>query len=125
MAMAFRSSPRRPCAKTRQARERWAGLLDPANRTFAPGVGDACMATLELHDEAGRVRFIELTRDHPALFGTSSACDIVLSGGGISPVHGRIRWKRGRYKVEASPEAQYVLVNGRKMISSSLHQGDE
>ncbi len=83
------------------------------------------MAKLELHDEAGRVQFIELTRDHPVLFGTSSACDIALSGSGILPVHGRIRWKSGRYKVEASPEAEYVLVNGHKMTSSSLHQGDE
>jgi outer membrane protein assembly factor BamB len=83
------------------------------------------MATLEVHDGQGRVQFVELAQDHPSLFGTSAACDIVLSGEGVSPVHGRIRWKKGRYRVEASPDAQYVTINGHKMTSSSLHQGDE
>ncbi len=83
------------------------------------------MATLEVHDDQGRVQFVELARDHPLLFGTSAACDIPLSGEGISPVHGRIRWKKGRYRVEASPDAEFVVVNGHKMASSSLHQGDE
>lgn len=27
--------------------------------------------------------------------------------------------------MEASPDAEFVVVNGHKMISSSLHQGDE
>jgi hypothetical protein len=83
------------------------------------------MATLEVHDGEGRVQFVELARDHPVLFGTGVACDIVLSGEGISPVQGRIRWKKGRYRVEASPDAEYVVINGHKMTSSSLHQGDE
>jgi len=83
------------------------------------------MATLEVHDGEGRVQFVELARDHPVLFGTSVACDIVLSGAGIFPVQGRIRWKKGRYRVEASPDAEYVVINGHKMTSSSLHQGDE
>ena len=83
------------------------------------------MATLEVHDGEGRVQFVELARDHPVLFGTSVACDIVLSGEGIFPVQGRIRWKKGRYRVEASPDAEYVVINGHKMTSSSLHQGDE
>ncbi len=83
------------------------------------------MATLEVHDGQGRVQFVELTRDHPVLFGTSATCDVVLEGAGIRPVHGRIRWKRKRFKVEASPDAEYVLVNGHKMTSSTIHQGDE
>ena len=83
------------------------------------------MATLEVHDDAGRVQFIELARDHPSLFGTSSACDIALSGAGVNAVHGRIRWKKGRYRVEASPDAQFVLINGHRMASASLHEGDE
>lgn len=83
------------------------------------------MATLEVHDGEGRVQFVELAPDHPVLFGTSVACDIVLSGAGIFPVQGRIRWKKGRYRVEASPDAEYVVINGHKMTSSSLHQGDE
>jgi hypothetical protein len=83
------------------------------------------MATLEVHDGEGRVQFVELARDHPVLFGTSVACDIVLSGAGIFPVQGRIRWKKGRYRVEASPDAEYVVINGHKMTSSSFHQGDE
>ena len=53
------------------------------------------MATLEVHDGEGRVQFVELAHDHPVIFGTSVACDIVLSGEGISPVQGRIRWKKG------------------------------
>ena len=40
-------------------------------------------------------------------------------------MHGRIRWKKGQYRVEASPDAEYVVINGHKMTSSSLHQGDE
>ena len=51
------------------------------------------MATLEVHDSQGRVQFVELSRDHPVLFGTSSACDVLLEGEFIRPVHGRIRWK--------------------------------
>ncbi|MGC8638318.1 MAG: PQQ-binding-like beta-propeller repeat protein [Isosphaeraceae bacterium] len=83
------------------------------------------MATLEVHDGEGRVQFVDLARDHPLLFGSSAACDIMLPGAGIMPVHGRIRWKKGNYRVEASPDAEYVVVNGHKMTSSSLHQGDE
>src|SRR3954468_21826101 len=90
-----------------------------------PGVDSFRMATVEVHDGQGRVQFVELAQDHPSLFGTSAACDIVLTGEGIAPVHGRIRWKKGKYRVEASPDAQYVTVNGHKMTSSSLHQGDE
>jgi outer membrane protein assembly factor BamB len=83
------------------------------------------MATLEVHDGQGRVQFVELTRDHPVLFGTSATCDVVLEGAGIRPVHGRIRWKRKKFKVEASPDAEFVLINGHKMASGSVHQGDE
>ena len=83
------------------------------------------MATLEIHDREGRVQFIELLRDHPVLFGTSSACDVLLKGDSIRPVHGRIRWKSRRFKIEASPDAEYVVINGHKMTTSSLEQGDE
>jgi tetratricopeptide (TPR) repeat protein len=83
------------------------------------------MATLEVHNKDGRVQFVELARDHPILFGTSSACDVVLEGEFIRPVHGRIRWKSRRFKVEASPDAEYVVINGHKMTVSSIHQGDE
>jgi len=83
------------------------------------------MSTLEVHDGQGRVQFVELSRDHPVLFGTSAACDILLEGAGIRPVHGRIRWKRKRFKIEASPDAEFVLVNGHKMTSSTIRQGDE
>ena len=75
---------------------------------LGPGVDSFRMATVEVHDGQGRVQFVELAQDHPSLFGTSAACDIVLAGEGISPVHGRIRWKKGKYRVEASPDAQYV-----------------
>src|SRR5438552_4599731 len=94
---------------------------------FRPGAGPPRMATLEIHDGQGRVEFVALARDHPVLFGTSASCDIVLTGEGIFPVHGRIRWKKkkGQYKVEASPDAQYVSINGHRMNTSSLHQRDE
>jgi len=83
------------------------------------------MATLEVHDGEGRVQFIELARDHPVLFGTSAACDVMLEGDGIRPVHGRIRWKKRRFRVEASPDAEFVQINGNKMAAGSLHEGDE
>ena len=83
------------------------------------------MATLEVHDGKGRVQFVELSRDHPVLFGTSSACDVILQGEFIRPVHGRIRWKEPKFKVEASPDAEFVLINGHKMTTGSLRQGDE
>jgi outer membrane protein assembly factor BamB len=83
------------------------------------------MATLEIHDGQGRVQFVELARDHPVLFGTSAACDVLLDGDGIRPVHGRIRWKKHRFRVEASPDAEYVVINGTKMTAGSIRQGDE
>ena len=83
------------------------------------------MATLEIHDPDGRARFVELDREHPALLGASPACDVVLTGEGVLPVHGRIRWKGRRYKIDASPDAEYLEINGRKIVSASLHQGDE
>jgi outer membrane protein assembly factor BamB len=83
------------------------------------------MATLEVHDGQGRVQFVELARNHPVLFGTSAACDVLLEGEGIRPVHGRIRWTKGRFRVEASPDAEFVVINGTKMTTASIHQGDE
>ncbi len=83
------------------------------------------MATLEVHDGQGRVQFVELEREHPILFGTSPHCEVILEGAGIKPVHGRIRWKRGRFKVEASPDAEFVVINGHKMTNGSIELGDE
>src|SRR5215472_8264785 len=82
------------------------------------------MATLEVHDAKGRVQFIPLAQDHPVVFGTSPSCDVVLEGSGIKPVHGRIRWKSRRYKVEASPDGGFVIVNGHTMPRGSVHPGD-
>jgi outer membrane protein assembly factor BamB len=83
------------------------------------------MATLEIHDGQGRVQFVELERDHMVLFGTSPACEIILEGPEIKPVHGRIRWKADRVRLESSPDAQFLTINGRKMVSGSAGQGDE
>ncbi len=83
------------------------------------------MATLEVHHSQGRVERIEVSREHPMLFGTSPNCDIVLSGQGILPFHGRVRWKGNRYKADASPEAEYLIVNGHRMAACSFRQGDE
>ncbi len=82
------------------------------------------MATLEVRDGQGRVRFVELQNDHPVLFGASASCEVGLAGEGVLPVHGRIRWKGGRFKIEASPDAEFVVVNGHKMSTSSLIEGD-
>ena len=83
------------------------------------------MATLEIHDGQGRVQFVELERNQMILFGTSPSCEIILEGPEIKPVHGRIRWKSDRMKLEASPDAQFLTINGRKMVSGSARQGDE
>ncbi|WP_165245678.1 outer membrane protein assembly factor BamB family protein [Paludisphaera soli] len=83
------------------------------------------MATLEIHDADGRVRFVDLDRSHPILFGSGAACDIVLAGEGVLPVHGRIRWRGRRFKVDASPDAEFLEVNGSKIVSATLRQGDE
>src|SRR5215468_10010993 len=83
------------------------------------------MATLEVHHGGGRVEFVTLTRDQPVLFGSSAKCNIVLDDPSALPFHGRVRWKSPKFKVDASPEAEFVLVNGRKMVSSSLRQGGE
>ncbi|MDG3003145.1 outer membrane protein assembly factor BamB family protein [Paludisphaera mucosa] len=83
------------------------------------------MATLEIHEGPGKVRLVELDREHPVLLGSAASCDIVLQGGGILPVHGRIRWRGRRFKVDASPDAEFLEVNGRKIVSATLHQGDE
>jgi outer membrane protein assembly factor BamB len=83
------------------------------------------MATLEVHDGQGRVQFIDLESDQMILFGTSASCEIILEGPEIKPVHGRIRLKGSRVKVEPSPDAGFVILNGRQMVSGSIGQGDE
>ncbi|MHC5542279.1 FHA domain-containing protein, partial [Singulisphaera rosea] len=83
------------------------------------------MATLEVHDGEGRVSRVEISRDQAVLFGSNPKCDIVLEGPGILPYHGRLRWKSSRYKADAFPDAEYLEINGTKMTSSSLRQGDE
>lgn len=83
------------------------------------------MAMLEVHDGRGRVDYVSLTREHPALFGSDPKCDIVLHGEGVLPFHGRLRWKETKYKVEATPESKFVLLNGRKVVSATVRVNDE
>jgi outer membrane protein assembly factor BamB len=83
------------------------------------------MATFEVHDGLGRVRRVNFTREQTILFGSSPKCEIVLDDPEVLHFHGRLRWKRDRFKVDASPEAEFIEVNGRKMASSSFRQGDE
>lgn len=85
------------------------------------------MATLEVHDGQGRVERVVIAHDQQAMIGSSPKCEIVLAGDRIFPFHGRLRWqpKKKCFKIDASPDAQFLLVNGHKMASSSLHQGDE
>ena len=71
-------------------------------------------------------KFVELTRDHPVLFGTSAACDVVLEGESHPA-----RSRPDSLEVEDDsrsrlrPTRNIVIVNGHKMTTSSLHQGDE
>ena len=83
------------------------------------------MATLEVHHGHGRVERVSVARDQTILIGSSPKCDIILSGTGVLPFHGRLRWKVNRFKADASPDAQYLVINGHKMAASSFHQGDE
>ncbi len=85
------------------------------------------MATLEIHDGSGKVERVVVARDQTVLFGSSPKCDIVLAGEGILPFHGRLRWnpKKNGFKVDASPDAQFLRVNGHKMSKSSFRLGDE
>jgi outer membrane protein assembly factor BamB len=85
------------------------------------------MATLEVHDGQGRVERVVVSRDQTVLFGSSPKCEIVLAGEGIFPFHGRLRWnpRKQRFKADASPDAQFLVVNGHRMSSSSFRLGDE
>lgn len=83
------------------------------------------MATLEIHDGQGRVQRVTITREQTVLFGSSPKCEIVLDGEGVLPFHGRLRWKKNRYKADASPDAGAIEVNGKRLASSSFRQGDE
>jgi hypothetical protein len=83
------------------------------------------MALLEVHDGQARVRRVSVARDQTLLFGSSAKCDLVLDDPEVLPFHGRLRWKRDRLKVDASPQAEFIVLNGRKMASASFRQGDE
>src|SRR4051812_48375055 len=83
------------------------------------------MATLEVHDGRGRVEIVTISRDHTSLFGSDPKCDVVLNDPQVLPFHGRLRWKSGKYRAEAFPEANALRINGRKVVAASLAQGDE
>ena len=83
------------------------------------------MATIEVHDDCSRVRRLTISRAQTTLFGASPECQIVLDGEGVLPIHGRLRWKGGRFKVDAAPDAHYVERNGKKVRTASLRMGDE
>ena len=83
------------------------------------------MATLEVHDGRGRVEMVTISRDHTALFGSDPKCDVVLDDPQALPFHGRLRFKAGKYRAEAFPEANALTINGKKVVAASLKQGDE
>src|SRR6516165_9281684 len=83
------------------------------------------MAMLEVHDGHGGVLRVPVARDQTVLFGTSPQCDLVLDDPAVLPFHGRLRWKRDHMKVDASPQAGFIELNGRKMTSARFRQGDE
>jgi outer membrane protein assembly factor BamB/outer membrane protein assembly factor BamD (BamD/ComL family) len=82
------------------------------------------MATLEVHDGRGRVEHITISRGNPALIGSDPKCDVVINDSRVKAFHGRLRWKSDHFKVEATPEARFLDVNGRKVVSASFRQGD-
>jgi hypothetical protein len=83
------------------------------------------MATLEIHDGKSQVQYVTITRQTPALLGADPQCEIVVNDPKALPRHGRIRWGRGKFKVEATPEARAIEVNGKKVVMASFEQGDE
>ena len=83
------------------------------------------MAVVEVHYGKGRVARVTITREQPVVFGTSPKCDIVLDAPGIQPFHGRLRWSKRRYKVDASAEVEFLEVNGKRVKSASFYQGTE
>src|SRR3954470_22359641 len=83
------------------------------------------MATLEVHDGRGRVEIVTISRDHTALFGSDPKCDVVINDPQVLPFHGRLRYKGGKYRAEAFPEANALAINGKKVVAASLAQGDE
>ena len=109
------------CGRTRRQRLRFPGRRSG----IAQSESLTRMATLEVHDGEGRVQFIELEQRSSGFVRHELNVRRDPGGQGIRPVHGRIRWSANRYKVEASPDAEYVLVNGHKMSASSIGQGDE
>lgn len=83
------------------------------------------MATLEIHDADGSIRYLTISRDQPVLFGSDPKADIVLNDPVARPYHGRIRWRKGKYKVEPMAGIDALEVNGQKVVSATLGQGAE
>jgi outer membrane protein assembly factor BamB len=83
------------------------------------------MATLEIHDGKGRVEYLTISPSQQVLIGSDPKCDIVIQDVEAKPFHGRLRWKTDRYKVEATPEASTLEVDGKRVVSSSFRQGSE
>ena len=83
------------------------------------------MATLEIHEAGQRVRRVRIGRGQPVMFGTNPLCDVQLNDPTMEGFHGRIRWTKTKFKVEAVNEGSFVEVNGRKVKSKGLRQGDE
>ncbi len=66
-----------------------------------------------------------ISRDHTALFGSDPKCDVVVDDPQALPFHGRLRWKGGKFKAEAFPEANALVLNGKKVVAASFGDGDE
>ncbi len=83
------------------------------------------MAILEVHDGRGHVRRVTIAREDTVLIGSAPTCAIVVDGPGVAPIHGRIRWSKRRYKVDAVADVDAIEVNGKRVKSSTIYQGDE
>ncbi len=84
------------------------------------------MATLEVHDGQGRVQFVELDARSSGLVRDQLGMRRAARGRGhpAGPRPDSLEVAR-RFKVEASPDAEFVVINGHKMTTSSIAQGDE
>lgn len=83
------------------------------------------MARLEIHGSHGELQKIELPASGSLLIGSDAVCDLHLADREIQPIHARLKVQGGVCQVEATPEGQFVRLNGKKSAKAALGPGDE
>ncbi len=82
------------------------------------------MATLEIRSIDGRTRQFVMRRSSPILFGSGPQCELQIDDPDVPPVHGRIGWSKGRYRVELMPNTPPVCRNGQRVLAAGFRRGD-